>query len=46
VLEQLGKEGLIRRDRRSVAIDDWQRRREVGDFNERYLHQAVSALAA
>ena len=39
VLKQLGEEGLIRRDRRSVAIQDWARLRDAGDFNERYLHR-------
>ena len=38
VLKQLGEEGLIRRDRRSITIEDWGRMRAVGDFNERYLH--------
>jgi CRP-like cAMP-binding protein len=38
VLKQLGEEGLIRRDRRSIAIQDWNKMRAVGDFNERYLH--------
>ncbi|HYW17349.1 MAG TPA: Crp/Fnr family transcriptional regulator [Allosphingosinicella sp.] len=38
VLKQLGEEGLIRRDRRSIVIVDWQRMSEAGDFNERYLH--------
>jgi CRP-like cAMP-binding protein len=38
VLKQLGEEGLIRRDRRSIVIADWKRMREAGDFNERYLH--------
>ena len=38
VLKQLGEEGLISRDRRSVVILDWKRMREAGDFNERYLH--------
>jgi CRP-like cAMP-binding protein len=38
VLKQLGEEGLIRRDRRSILIVDWKRMREAGDFNERYLH--------
>jgi CRP-like cAMP-binding protein len=38
VLKQLGEEGLIRRDRRSILIEDWKRMREAGDFNERYLH--------
>jgi CRP-like cAMP-binding protein len=38
VLKQLGEEGLIRRDRRSIIIEDWDRMRVAGDFNERYLH--------
>jgi CRP-like cAMP-binding protein len=38
VLKQLGEEGLIRRDRRSITIEDWERMRAAGDFNERYLH--------
>jgi len=38
VLKQLGEEGLISRDRRSIVILDWMRMREAGDFNERYLH--------
>lgn len=38
VLKQLGEEGLISRDRRSVVIEDWPRMRDAGDFNERYLH--------
>jgi CRP-like cAMP-binding protein len=39
VLKQLAEEGLIRRDRRSIAIADWNRMKDAGDFNERYLHQ-------
>ncbi|HEX8240784.1 MAG TPA: Crp/Fnr family transcriptional regulator [Allosphingosinicella sp.] len=38
VLKQLGEEGLIRRDRRSITIVNWKRMRDAGDFNERYLH--------
>jgi CRP-like cAMP-binding protein len=38
VLKQLGEEGLISRNRRSIRIEDWKRMRAVGDFNERYLH--------
>jgi CRP-like cAMP-binding protein len=38
VLKQLGEEGLIRRDRRSITIEDWGAMRAAGDFNERYLH--------
>jgi len=45
VLRQLGEEGLISRDRRSITIEDWQRLRQVGDFNERYLHHDGAAAA-
>lgn len=38
VLRQLGDEGLISRDRRTIVLEDWHRLRAVGDFNERYLH--------
>lgn len=38
VLKQLAEEGLIRRDRRSITIENWSRMRAAGDFNERYLH--------
>jgi CRP-like cAMP-binding protein len=38
VLKQLGEDRLISRDRRSIVIEDWQRLRDAGDFNERYLH--------
>jgi len=38
VLKQLGEDGLISRNRRSIVIQDWNRMRQVGDFNERYLH--------
>ena len=45
VLKQLGEEGLISRDRRSIVIEDWKRMREAGDFNERYLHHDAPAAA-
>ncbi len=41
VLKQLGDEGLISRDKRSITIEDWPRMRDAGDFNERYLHHEV-----
>ena len=44
VLKQLGEEGLISRDRRSIVIEDWQRLRQAGDFNERYLHHDGAAV--
>jgi CRP-like cAMP-binding protein len=39
VLKQLAEEGLIRRERRMIVIEDWWRMRQAGDFNDRYLHQ-------
>jgi CRP-like cAMP-binding protein len=38
VLKGLEKDGLIRRQKREVTINDWQQLRRVADFNERYLH--------
>ena len=38
VLQGLQREGLIERDRRMVRFVSWDRMRDVGDFNARYLH--------
>jgi CRP-like cAMP-binding protein len=38
VLKELGRLGLIVRDKRSVSIPDWEKLRHIGDFNSRYLH--------
>jgi CRP-like cAMP-binding protein len=38
VLKELGRLGLILRDKRSVSIPDWDQLRHIGDFNARYLH--------
>jgi CRP-like cAMP-binding protein len=38
VLKVLETEGLIVRNRRNISFPDWRRLREVGDFNQRYLH--------
>lgn len=38
VLKDLGRQGLIARDRRSVVIVNWDGLSHVGDFNSRYLH--------
>ena len=47
VLKQLGQDGLISRDRRSIVIEDWKRLRQTGDFTERYLHHdGLTAAAA
>jgi len=43
VLRQLGEEGLISRNRRTIAIEDWPRMRDAGDFNDRYLHYPARA---
>ena len=45
VLRQLGEEGLISRNKRSIVIEDWARMRDVGDFNARYLHYKTHAHA-
>ncbi len=34
----LEAEGFIDRDKRRVRFPDWRRMRDVGDFNQRYLH--------
>jgi DNA-binding GntR family transcriptional regulator len=46
VLKQLAEERLIRRDRRSIVIEDWPKMRQAGDFNERYLHHDAMVAAA
>jgi CRP-like cAMP-binding protein len=38
VLKELGRLGLIERDKRSVNIVQWDRLQQIGDFNTRYLH--------
>ncbi|HEX9966214.1 MAG TPA: Crp/Fnr family transcriptional regulator [Allosphingosinicella sp.] len=38
VLKELGRLGLIKRDKRSVEIVEWDRLQQIGDFNTRYLH--------
>ena len=38
VLKGLQADGLIDRNRRNISFPDWQRLREVADFNPRYLH--------
>jgi len=38
VLKELGRMGLINRDKRSVEIVEWDRLQQIGDFNTRYLH--------
>jgi hypothetical protein len=38
VLKGLQADGLIDRNRRIVSFPNWQRLRDVADFNPRYLH--------
>ncbi|WP_206185375.1 Crp/Fnr family transcriptional regulator [Sphingosinicella sp. CPCC 101087] len=38
VLKGLEADGLIKRSKRNVSFPDWERLRQVGDFNQRYLH--------
>lgn len=37
-LKALAAQGLIERKKRSISFPDWQKMREAGDFNGRYLH--------
>jgi CRP-like cAMP-binding protein len=41
VLRELGRKGLIGRDKRSVEILDWPGLRDIGDFSPRYLHPGM-----
>ncbi|HEX8240783.1 MAG TPA: Crp/Fnr family transcriptional regulator [Allosphingosinicella sp.] len=41
VLKELGRMGLIDRQKRSVSIVHWDRLQQIGDFNTRYLHLEV-----
>ncbi|MEA3054032.1 MAG: hypothetical protein QOG72_2935 [Sphingomonadales bacterium] len=41
VLKELGRLGVIEREKRSVAITEWGRLQDIGDFNLRYLHLEV-----
>lgn len=38
VLKELGRMGLIQREKRAVSIVQWDRLMQIGDFNTRYLH--------
>lgn len=42
MLQLLGEEGVISRDLRRVAIADWERMRQVADFDPAYLHGAAA----
>lgn len=41
VLKEMGRRGLISRQKRAVTILDWEGLQEIGDFNTRYLHMEV-----
>ena len=43
VLKEMDRMGFIARKRRSVSIQDWERMRGTGDFNDRYLHLSQTA---
>ena len=38
VLKMLEADGLITRNKRNIVFPSWERMRDVGDFNPRYLH--------
>jgi CRP-like cAMP-binding protein len=40
-LKALEAAGLIARSKRTIAFPDWERLRDAGDFNSRYLHLDV-----
>ena len=44
-LKSLEARGLIKRDKRRISFPDWPALRDVGDFNQRYLHMEVQAAA-
>jgi CRP-like cAMP-binding protein len=44
-LKGLEKDGLITRTKRNIRFPEWERLREVGDFNRRYLHIQRQASA-
>lgn len=38
ILRQLTTDGAIRRSGRMITVPDWERLREIADFDERFLH--------
>lgn len=38
MFRSLENEGLLRREKRFIVIDDWEKLRDVAGFNENYLH--------
>ena len=45
-LKDLAADGLIVRNKRSIAFPDWGAIREAGDFYDRYLHLSSQHMAA
>ena len=45
VIRSLEADGLINRSKRQLSFPDWERMREMADFNDRYLHLAVQESA-
>jgi hypothetical protein len=43
VLKELGRRGLIEREKRSVAILQWKALRQLAYFSTRYLHLEVGS---
>ena len=41
MLGELREQGVIRRDKRTVEIVDWEEMRHIADFDPAYLHQAA-----
>ena len=44
VIRSLIADGTVRRDKRNVTFDDWERIRAVGDFSALYLHLDQSTV--
>jgi len=40
VIRSLEVDGLINRSKRDISFPDWERMRDIADFNDRYLHLA------
>ena len=41
VIRSLEVDGLLVRSKRDISFPDWERMRDIADFNDRYLHLAV-----
>lgn len=41
VIRSLEADGLISRSKRDIGFPDWERMRDMADFNDRYLHLAI-----